>query len=79
MAFFLVYYLFLGGIVTEAFYIPPTQPWSAVIDTTAKVASSPFTHGLWQQNRPQTSTWPLMSALAVDISMVSGGSTDHRH
>lgn len=59
---------------------------SAVINTMANIDSLPFTvsrnrnqQGIWQQHGPQTSTWSLVPTCAMDLSMVSGGTADHRH
>ncbi|XP_040591779.1 uncharacterized protein LOC110343500 [Mesocricetus auratus] len=63
----------------------PLNCESAVINTTAEEAPLSFTisgntdHGFWLQHTSQTSPWPLESAYATDVVMLSSGSTDHRH
>ena len=60
---------------------------SEVIIITPKVASLPITvsgsidngflYEFWQQQGPQTSTWPLALTYVRDLRMVSNNNTDH--
>ena len=59
---------------------------SIVTFTSAKIVSlllitmdHGIPHGFWQQNGPQTPTWLLASACAMNLIVVSCHNTDHGH
>lgn len=64
------------GVITKAFHAPPSQLW--ICSHLYLWESSFLSPSSQQEHRPWTVTWSLVSARAMDLSVVSSvGRTDH--